>query len=185
MGHSDKPLFVIGSALIALLLIVGFNTYMDIKDKHHKGQPEAGYTLETADTATASTKVEASASAAPEAGAGASGDIAALVASGDVAKGKKRFARCVSCHSVKKDAPSKTGPNLYGLVGRDIASVPDYADKYSAAMKAKGGKWTLEELAAFIANPKKALPGTKMIFPGLKKEKQQANLLAYIKTLSD
>jgi len=190
MGHSDKPLFVVGSALVALLLIVGFNTFMDIKDKHHEGQPEAGYTLQAeeaapAKTAAATETTTATANAAPKAGAGATADLATLVAAGDVAKGKKRFARCSSCHSVKKGAPSKTGPNLYGLVDRDVASVSDYADKYSDAMKAKGGKWTLEELSAFITKPKQALPGTKMIFPGLKKETQRVNLLAYIKTLSD
>ena len=185
MGHSDKPLFVIGSALVALLLIVGFNTFMDIKDSHHRDQPEDGFTLATKEAAPAADADAKADSAAPKADAGAQVDVVALVASGDVAKGKKRFGRCKACHSTKKGAPPKIGPNLFGVVGRDVASQPEYAGKYSAAMKAKGGKWSLEELSAFIANPKKALPGTAMIFPGLKKDTQRANLLAYIKTLSD
>ncbi len=196
MGSSDKPVIIVGSALVALLLIVGFKTFIGIKDKHHQGQPEAGYTAKPEKEKAAPVKADAAApaAAAPAAAAtvdgaaptaGAPVDNATLVTAGDVAKGKKRFRRCAGCHSYKSGEPSKIGPNLYGLVGRDVASQLDYAEKYSAAMKAKGGKWTLEELSAFITNPKKALPGTGMIFAGLKKDQQRANLLAYIKTLSD
>lgn len=181
MGPSDKPLYIIGSGLTALLVIVGFNNFLAIQDKHHQGQPETGYTLPKPE---APSVQAANGDAAPTLAAAGSGDLATLVAAGDVAKGKKLFKRCGACHTADKGGPAKMGPNLYGIVGRDIASHTDFSG-YSDALKTKAGTWTLEELSAFIANPKKAVPGTGMLFPGVKKDDKRADLLAYIKTLSD
>jgi hypothetical protein len=76
----------------------------------------------------------------------------------------------------------KTGPNLYGVVGRDVGSVVDF--KYSDAIRAKEGAWTFEQLDCFITKPKECVPGTKMPFPGLPDAAARADLLAFLRTLS-
>lgn len=98
---------------------------------------------------------------------------------GDPVAGKKAYAACGVCHAVVANK-NGVGPTLFGVVGRDAGSVPGF--KYSAAMKA-AGKWTPEKLDAFIAEPKKTVPGNTMPFAGLKDAKRRADLLAYIKTL--
>lgn len=181
MGPSDKPLYIIGTVLVAMMIIVGFNTFSKIADRHHADQPKTGYALpepEEQDTADGSDASGVGDAAKPAV------DMAALVAAADVASGEKLFKRCAACHSYKKGDGALLGPNLYGVVDRDIASMADFPG-YSAAMKAKEGNWTLAALSDFIANPKKALPGTAMIFPGVKNDEKRAELLAYMKTLSD
>lgn len=181
MGHSDKPLFVIGSILTGMMLIVGFNVVMEMKHGHGDAQPVAGYALpepEPADdAATAGTPGE---SAAPAAAV----DMAALVAAADPAKGEKQFKFCGSCHTSKKGDPPAIGPNLHGVFERDVASQAAFSG-YSPAMKAHGGKWTVAVLSEFLANPKAAIPGTKMIFRGISDDQKRAELIAYLKTLSD
>ena len=90
---------------------------------------------------------------------------------------------CMACHTLQKGEPNKIGPNLYGVVGRPRASEPGY--DYSAAMKAKGGAWTFDELNKFLSGPRNYIPGTKMTFAGLDSEHQRADLIAYLRTLSD
>ncbi|UXS05215.1 c-type cytochrome [Agrobacterium tumefaciens] len=101
---------------------------------------------------------------------------------GDVGKGERVFSRCSTCHSV--DAPrTRMGPHLMGVVGRPMASVADY-NNYSQAMKDAGNAgrvWSEEELAKFIASPKKAVPGTSMRFFGLWSETEIADLIAFLK----
>ena len=101
---------------------------------------------------------------------------------GDAAKGEKVFAQCKACHEVEKGV-NKVGPTLKGVIGRPVASVPDY--NYSQAMKdfAKTNPaWTDELFLTYIENPKKVVPGTKMAFAGLKKPEDRANILAYLKS---
>lgn len=102
-------------------------------------------------------------------------------ADGDAEKGEKVFAKCKACHDVEKGV-SKVGPTLKGIVGRKAASVEGYT--YSDPMKAKGTEglvWTEEELAVYLPDPKKFVPGTKMSFAGLKKPEEVANVIAYLK----
>ncbi len=107
----------------------------------------------------------------------------AVAAAGDVEKGKKTAKKCAACHSFKKGGKNKLGPPLWGIVGAARGGREGY--RYSPAMKASGGTWSAAELAAFLADPKAAIPGTKMVFRGLKKEKDLANLLAFLKSLAD
>jgi cytochrome c len=102
-------------------------------------------------------------------------------AEGDVAKGKKVFKKCKSCHTVEQGGKNKIGPNLFNVVGRSSASVEGF--KYSKAMKASGLTWDAATLDSFLKKPKKFLKGTKMSFAGVKKEKQRVNLIAYLETL--
>ena len=113
--------------------------------------------------------------------------FAPLVAAADVAKGTNFAKRCAACHAFEKDAGNKVGPNLWGVVDRPIASVPEY--EYSAAMleySAGGAKtWTYDELSAYLLNPKQHIPGNKMAFPGIKKDPDRSNVIAYLRTLAD
>ncbi len=104
------------------------------------------------------------------------------LADGDAAAGKAVFGKCMACHTV--DQPkNRVGPTLMGVVGRPAAAVGDYA-KYSPAMKKAGTDgmvWDEKTLAHYLAAPKMAVPGTKMMFAGLKSEADIADVIAYLK----
>ncbi|UWQ84128.1 c-type cytochrome [Leisingera caerulea] len=105
-----------------------------------------------------------------------------LLASADAAKGAKVFKKCSACHKLA-DGANATGPYLYGVVGREIAAVPDFG--YSGALAGLPGSWTPEELDAFLAKPSAYASGTTMSFSGLKKQKDRVNLIAYLDSLDD
>ncbi|KAF5385568.1 hypothetical protein D9757_006798 [Collybiopsis confluens] len=99
---------------------------------------------------------------------------------GDVEKGASLFkTRCAQCHTVGKGEPNKVGPNLHGLFGRKTGSVDGYS--YTAANVNKGVTWDENTLFEYLENPKKYIPGTKMAFAGLKKEKDRNDLITWLK----
>lgn len=100
------------------------------------------------------------------------------VAAGDPAAGEKVFNKCKACHQVGETAKNAVAPQLNGLDGRKSASVEGY--NYSEPFKALGIAWDEAQFKEFIANPKAKVPGTKMIFPGLKSEAEQENVWAYL-----
>lgn len=104
----------------------------------------------------------------------------AAKADGDPALGKVQFNKCAACHS-SKAGENKIGPSLHGVVGRPSHSIEGFS--YSDAMKAYNVTWTNEELNKYLENPRGVVAGTKMIFVGLKKEDERANLIAYLDTL--
>ena len=108
------------------------------------------------------------------------GSTAAAAQTGDPARGKATFARCAACHAM---VPGKNGvgPSLAGVVGRKAASVPGY--RYSPALQASGLTWDAATIARFIAGPAKLVKGTKMLAPPVSNPQDQANIVAYLKTV--
>ncbi len=103
------------------------------------------------------------------------------VAGADIAKGEKLAKVCASCHSFESGGPNKVGPNLFAVVGGVHAHKDDFA--YSDAMKAEHGKkWDYDALNKFLWSPKKAIPGTKMTFLGIKKPEDRAAVIKWLET---
>lgn len=102
----------------------------------------------------------------------------AALAEGDVEKGEKVFKKCKACHFIDKEK-NKVGPHLVGIMGRMAGAADGF--KYSDAMKGSGITWDEESLTAYLADPKGYIKGNKMAFPGLKKEDQITDVIAYIK----
>ena len=98
-------------------------------------------------------------------------------AAGDAAKGKQVFAKCQACHSLEAGT-NKLGPSLHGLVGRPSGSIEGF--NYSDAMKNAHLTWDPETLDKYLTKPKEVVPGTKMTFPGLPKDKDRADLISYL-----
>jgi cytochrome c len=109
--------------------------------------------------------------------------IAKLLASADAGRGEASAKKCVACHTFGKGEPNRVGPNLWGIVGRAKASVAGF--NYSAAMKAKGGNWTIEELNTYLQNPKAMVPGTNMNFAGIPRGSERADLLTFLNAKAD
>jgi len=91
--------------------------------------------------------------------------------------------KCFGCHTYDKGQPNRTGPNLWGIVGRDKAISEGF--RYSRQLKLLGGVWTEALISKFIASPRSMIPDTKMTFNGIKVEKDRTNIIAYLKTLKD
>jgi cytochrome c len=136
----------------------------------HAEIPEKpGYVIAAADADASAEAADAPAAAVP---------VAQLMASADPANGEKLFKKC---------AANKVGPNLFGVVGRPVAALPDFS--YSAGMKefSKGGQetWSFDNLNHFLTAPKKFIKGTAMGYAGDKKDKERADIMAYLNSKSD
>jgi cytochrome c len=102
------------------------------------------------------------------------------IAAADVEAGKADFKKCALCHTTEA-GKNKVGPSLFGVVGRKSASLENY--NYSEAMKKFGHTWDLQTLDTYLAEPRAVVPGTKMIFPGIKDYKEREDVIAYLETL--
>jgi cytochrome c len=109
--------------------------------------------------------------------------IEPLLASADSGRGESSAQKCAGCHTFTKGGPSGLGPNLWGVVGRPKASTANF--NYSAALKAKGGEWTIDDLNHFLASPKDMVPGTAMTFAGLPRAAERADVIVYLNSLAD
>jgi cytochrome c len=130
---------------------------------------------------------EAPAEGGADAAAAGPKPIAELMPAASAEKGAAIFKKCEACHSGEKGGPNKVGPDLWDIVDRPVAEHEGFS--YSAGMKefSKGGseKWTYDHLYHFLLSPKNYVKGTAMGFAGLKKDEDRADLLAYLRTLSD
>jgi cytochrome c len=137
------------------------------------GKPaKPGYAIEV--------KAETPQAGAPE--AAKETPIATLLASASAERGANVAKQCQACHNFQEGAGKKIGPDLYNVVGRKVASASDF--NYSAPLKAKGGDWSFDALNAWLTKPSAFVPGTAMTFAGISNEKQRADLIAYLDTLS-
>ncbi len=119
--------------------------------------------------------------AAPEAAPAES--LTALLAAGSADEGKSAARVCSACHNFEAGAGRKIGPDLWGVLGRDIASAEDFS--YSSALGEKEGAWDYENLDQFLSNPREWAPGTKMAFAGVKKPDSRADIILFLRSLAD
>lgn len=110
-------------------------------------------------------------------------DVIELLANANVSNGEKLIKKCTICHGFTKGGPNRVGPNMWDIVNNKKAHRDDFA--YSKALASKGGDWSYEDLYHMINKPTKFIPGTKMNFIGFKKPEDVADVIAYLRTLSD
>jgi cytochrome c len=166
---------IVACILVVALVIIGLSNLTEILYEVEK--PEVAHyviegiddEVETADASISETAVEET-------------PIQILLASASVDKGAKVFKKCSNCHVPNEGGANKIGPALWNIVNKDIGGA-DFA--YSNAMASYSGKWSYEELNGFLKNPKKYIEGTKMSFAGLKKETDRANVILYLRSLSN
>jgi cytochrome c len=109
--------------------------------------------------------------------------IEPLLAKADIEKGKLVAKKCLQCHTFEKGGPNRVGPNLWGIVGAKHGHIEAF--NYSSGLKAKEGVWDYETLSLFLHKPRAYISGTKMAFAGLEKAQDRADLIVYLRTLSD
>jgi len=114
--------------------------------------------------------------------AGALLALPTLALAQDAEAGKKVFTKCAPCHSIGPGATNKVGPNLNGVIGRKAGTEEGFA--YSDAMKAAGWTWDEATFKEYITDPKKKVPGNKMLFPGVKDELERDDLYAYLNSFA-
>ena len=161
------------AVLGALLLFFGAKTLINIAYEEHEPE-QPGYVVP-------GTEEHPGGEVKP-----AGGDqLATLLAGADPTRGADVAKKCGICHNFDKGGPNMIGPNLYGVLGRKVASHEGY--EYSDALKAKGDEtWDYEKINHMIENPGAYVPGTKMaLFPGLPDAKQRADVLVFLRTKND
>lgn len=167
---------IAGAVLAAMLVIAGGRTLLDIALPKHEPE-KAGWALPV-------TEVKPKAAKAAVAPFDAA-EVLALLSKANPDNGASIFKRCMACHTAEKGGRPRVGPNLWGVVGREVGQAPAFEARYSDAMKSHGGEWSYERLAKYLHKPKEAVPGNKMIFAGIQDNADLADLLAYLRTLSD
>ena len=147
-----------------------------------EGEPAAE--ASTQEAAEGEEQVAALEEAVPEEAAPAAQEgVGALLAQADVDAGEKAARKCAACHSFEEGGPAKIGPPLWDVVGREIAALDDFA--YSDALAEKEGEWDYQTLDAYLAQPREWAPGTKMAFAGLRKPEERADIILYLRSLSN
>jgi len=159
---------IIVSIVFAIILVVGINKITDVIFYVEKPEKSA-YQVASVTTVASTASAEASSE---------TGNIMAVFASTSAAEGAKVFKKCAACHSIAEGGKNKIGPALWGVLGRQAGSLPDY--KYSKAMAEHGKKWSFEEMNGFLIKPKDWIKGTKMSYAGLKSEKERAAVILYM-----
>jgi cytochrome c len=171
---------IIGALLLAAIVamvsgFVAMGLYTGSIGEHGHKEEKRGFTIAGAENADAGGEHAAAVEEKPV-------DIMPFMATADVAAGQVQLKKCTACHTFDNGGKNGVGPNQWGLFGSPYAHRTDYS--YSEALKAKHEEiWNEQALSDFLANPKKAIPGNKMSFAGMKNPQDRANLIAYLKTL--
>lgn len=177
MKNNKDPLYsnkIAGALLIGLLVVLGIG-YIG-NGLYHIDRTSEAYPIEVAE-------VDNAAAGAEEATETALPEIGPLLVSASAENGEANSKRCISCHSFEKGGPNKVGPNLWNVLGADIAIHADY--KYSDALMSIEGNWDIENMNKFLASPKTFAKGNKMSFIGLSKEQDRADMIKYLHGQSD
>ncbi len=109
--------------------------------------------------------------------------VASYLATADPVKGERSFLQCKACHVSKPGARHTVGPNLWGVVGRPVAARADFP--YSDGLRALGGTWDYDKLSQYLRDPRALAPDTGMAFQGIERAQERADLIAYLRTLSN
>lgn len=173
----NDPLFFnkVAAAILSAGLLAMITGFIARELFHPEHMEKQAYEIAAGVSSAAKTQT-ASAPAGPA-------PIGPLLAKADPAEGKKIAHKCQSCHTLTKGGKNKIGPNLWNVIGRKHASHPGY--DYSSAMKALSGSWDYKSLNHFLYHPQGDIKGTKMTFIGIKNDQQRADVIAYLRTLSD
>ena len=164
---------IIASILLSGLIAMLCSFLTDIFYKPDYSQEKRGYEVVIEDTQAASSKGNT-----PE-----EIDMSKIMLLADLNKGKSLSKKCTSCHSFNQGGPNKIGPNLWNIMNSDIASKSNY--NYSKALASLEGNWNYDAMYQFINKPKKYAPGTKMSFGGLKKQKDIASMIVFLRSNSE
>ncbi len=167
---------ILGAVLAILVFVVGLGIVAElIFDQGAPSRP--GFAVEAASSPEGAKTEQAAAEQDPP--------IANLLPAADAAKGESLFRACAACHTIDKDGANRVGPNLYGIAGGPKVHKDDF--NYSKAMKeaAAKGPWDYQALYDYLKNPKAYVPGTAMAYPGMRKPKDRADLIAYLRSKSD
>ena len=167
---------ILASIIFAVLVVTLIGHFGDlIIDTEHHDQKETAYKIDVDEIPGNEGKSEKKEEIIEP--------ISALLANASMENGEKLFKKCATCHNYEKGGANKVGPQLWNLINRPMASVDGFA--YSNALAEYGGKWGYEELAEFLYKPKKYIKGTKMNFAGLKKVKDRADIVYFLRAQSD
>ena len=162
---------IVASIIVAIIIFVLIGFFSNILiNEENKEQAKNAYLIEIEETSS----VASSTSNDLELEA-----ISAFLANASIESGEKLFKKCSACHTYKKGAADKVGPNLWNLINRPLAKVDGFA--YSKALSEFGGAWGYEELSQFLYKPKQYIEGTKMNFSGLKKSTDRADLILFLR----
>ena len=167
---------IIGAILLTALIVIGLGKFTDFL--FHVDKPrESAYKVEGLESIVTDTlKVDIKAEKEEV-------NISELLAMGSIEHGEKIFKKCSSCQMIASGGKNMIGPNLWGVIGRQTASIADY--KYSKALTSYSKEWTFEEMNGFLIKPASYIKGTKMAFAGLRKEKDRASVILYLNSKSD
>ncbi len=167
---------ILASIIFAVLIVTLIGHFGDlIIDTKHHDEKETAYKIDVEDSPSVEGNIEKKEDVIEP--------ISALLVSASMENGEKLFKKCATCHNYEKGSANKVGPQLWNLINRPKGSVDGFA--YSKVLAEFGGDWGYEELAEFLYKPKKYMKGTKMNFAGLKKVKDRADIVYFLRAQSD